>query len=1355
MTDMFNLAYFAIKTGNLFREIWYHLLNKSEFTSDMALKFLAIILVLSCTLFAQQDIRVIRYSPDSFIFEFTPDYTDTSVLLSTSDIRTINFKNSALLNPNAIGDKQILYRKILVGLPAAAAPVIEVIHSGYFTLQGKFPVVPQPRKIFDKSVTQISKHRIETGFTDEFPVRLGETSELRGLNVQELLIFPLRELEGNNGIQLLKTITIKISFNSSGAAGIPVEDDLLKSVVLNYNQANKWVKTNNSLNKVQINSVFNTGRWFRFTVPQEGIYKITRAQLSSYGINADQVDPRTIKIYNNGGGPLPENMNVSYPIDPTEVAIYISGESDGRFDENDYILFYGRNTDFWEYHTGAAKFLRIENPFTQNNFYFITSGGTQGKRMETLVLGELTNAIPVINSPAFKVYDEDKINIGKSGRYFMGDEFSEFSKSKSYMTKLDGYINSFPISFRYRFVNSSSSAINLQITENTQAIYNKFLSGYGSDQYTYGVPDTATFRFQGSLPDNRSVLRFTYNVTGSSSKGYLDYFEISYTRDLSAAENDEVLFFSPNSTNTFEYRLTNFSNSSIHVFDVTDFSSPAVINSPNFPSGGEFRFSRAETLRAVRKYIAVNSSKFLTVGPGTEIKNQNIKAFTEGVKLVIISPDEFITQAERLADYRTNQAKYPVSAKVFSMQEIFNEFSCGIRDITATRNFIHYAMENWNLKPGSVLLFGDGDYDYKNIEKAGVNFIPPYETEDSFYEINSFNTDDYFGIVKPASSFIQLPVGRLPVQNLSQAKTIVDKIIKYESGESNGLWRNTITLVADDGLTSTGNEGALHTGQSETLTTNIPASFDLKKIYLAAYPTVLTSLGRRKPGVNDAIINAMNEGTLIMNYVGHGSPELWAHEQVFVKDVTIPQVRNSNYFFLTAATCDFGYFDKTSAQSSAEVLLFKENSGAIGVFTATRPVFSSFNAYLNERFYSALLNSGRDSAGLPYTLGVGYYTAKINSTLDNDKKFHLLGDPSMRLNVPVLQGSVDTVNSFSTSVVVPISALHPVSIKGYIRNSSGVIRTNFSGEGIITVYDSERNAPLPEFGSNYTIKEQGGIIYKGKVSISGGEFRTSFVVPKDISYETKNGKIVLYFYDGNDDGIAVTRNIVVGSGNNPLTDDGNGPEIEIYFDDFSNTSGSFVKPNSSLLLRLSDETGLNTTGLGLGHKMEAILNDDEAAAIDLADYFTGNLDSGGKSGEVVYPFNNLANGSYKIRISAWDVFNNNSTEVSFFNVSGSTNPEISEVYNYPNPFSNSTHFTLQHNYSGSVDVKVKVYTIAGRLIYEREELSLTDKFVKIPWDGRDTNGDQIANGTYLYKIIVKSPLGGIGREFLGKLSVIK
>ena len=305
---------------------------------------------------------------------------------------------------------------------------------------------------------------------------------------------------------------------------------------------------------------------------------------------------------------------------------------------------------------------------------------------------------------------------------------------------------------------------------------------------------------------------------------------------------------------------------------------------------------------------------------------------------------------------------------------------------------------------------------------------------------------------------------------------------------------------------------------------------------------------------------------------------------------------------------------------------------------------------------------------------------------------------------------------------------------------------------MLTIFDSERIKHLDEI--NYDVVIPGGIIFRGRVSVVNGEFNADFVVPKDISYENKNGKIIFYFFDPASDGIAYTNKIIVGGTDTTTVNDGNGPDIEIVFDNSEYRNAYLVGPEPNMIVKLSDETGLNTTGTGVGHNLEAILNEDETKPINLSSYFTGELDAGGKIGEVNYKFNKLDNGDYSVLIKAWDVFNNFSNETSYFTVVNSDEMVIRDVYNYPNPFKSNTTFTFQLNLA-PVDVKIKVYTISGRVIKEIEANNITQRFVKIPWDGRDEDGDVIANGTYLYKIIVKTTDGSYSDNVLGKMAVIK
>ncbi len=362
----------------------------------------------------------------------------------------------------------------------------------------------------------------------------------------------------------------------------------------------------------------------------------------------------------------------------------------------------------------------------------------------------------------------------------------------------------------------------------------------------------------------------------------------------------------------------------------------------------------------------------------------------------------------------------------------------------------------------------------------------------------------------------------------------------------------------------------------------------------------------------------------------------------------------------------------------------------------------------------------------------------------------------MRLQLPQENGSIDSINHASTSVAAQMKALGKVLLTGAVRDENNSIKSSFNGEGILSIYDSRRFVTYEDFGPSFEVVQQGGQIFKGRVSIKNGIFTTNFIVPKDISYENKNGKIVFYFFNNESDGVAVTSNILIGGTDSSVVNDGKGPEIEIRFDNLQNADGYLINPNSSLFVTLADETGLNTTGSGIGHKLEAVLNDNESNTIDLSNFFTGDLDAEGKSGQVKYKFNNLGKGENKILVKAWDVFNNFSSQTEFFKVVENSGSTIDFVMNYPNPSKGATTFTFQHNIDKLISVKIKIYSIAGRAIAEIDKADVTmDRFVKVDWNGRDQDNNEVANGVYLYKIIVTSLDGAINQNVIGKLAIVK
>ncbi|MEN8192277.1 MAG: type IX secretion system sortase PorU [Bacteroidota bacterium] len=1308
-----------------------------------------IFLLLYLNLFANEDIRIISSSASSITFEYTPKYLPISYHeLNGVKYTDISFDRAVGFSEESIGKIKLPYRNIPVGVSSEFGNTIQIITTQHSVIKGKVAPLIGYEKLNSDQIGKADKE-----FINKELVRFGDFGQSRDLAMQTILVSPIQYDPNKKEITLYNKIVIRVNFGKSDEKDSEIKDKYVKDNVINYKVAKNWGRESKKLRKTVTNSVLGEGTWYRFEAPEEGIYKITRSELESLGIDASTVDPRKIKIYNNGGKPLPERVSTPSPTDLVENAIMVIGEEDGVLNANDQIIFYGRGTDFWEFSTSQNKVVRHHHPYSKKNYYWITSGGSNGKRMNAK--SSLTGDVDIIQTStiAFKSLDDDKINIGRSGRDYWGDDFSQTTNSRTYINDLSGRISSEPIKYKFRFANATSQSFPVRIYENNNQIYSGSLLGYSSsDEYQWGRENKRSAQYSGILPENRSALKIVITASSAESKAYIDYYEMEYKRDLNPVD-DEILFFAEAKRSDIEYQLTFTHANEVKIFNVSEGANVEVISNPEI-SGGYINFRDAVEDDYLTKYIALTTSKYKTITNIEKVENSNITGFSSGVEYVIITDKKFDDQASRLAEYRQNESPNPLTAKVFYMDEILNEFSGGSLDPTAIRNFLKYAYENWQVKPFFVLLFGDGDYDYFDTEGYSKNFIPTYQTVESLDEINSHPMDDYYSRIIGDDSSADLAVGRLTIQSEDDAEIVVDKIIAYESVES-GLWKNLVTLIADDGLTAKGNDGALHTNQSERLVSErIPKFMDLKKIYLAAYPTIQTGFGRRKPEVNEALITAINQGTLILNYIGHGNPGVWAHEHIFTQTGTIPSLKNDEYFFMTAATCDFGLYDDPSSKSSTEDMLLLENRGMIGAFTSSRVVYAHQNEAINKEFYLHLLGGSHEKM-INTTIGEAFYKTKKTRVSTNDKKFHLYGDPALRLNIPKIPSSIENVNGNDLSSPVQLSALSDVSINGVVRNYDNSINTTYNGEAIVTVYDSERRKPLPELGTNYNMIEPGGVIFRGRASINNGTYSANFTVPKDISYENNKGKIVVYLDDSNHDGVGYTDQITIGGTDTSAVDDGNGPEIEIYFDESESSNAGLVNEDFTLVVDLADETGLNTTGTGIGHKLEGVIDDDKSKAVDFTNYFIGDLDAAGKSGQVKYKVTDAALGDHKIAVKAWDVFNNPSQQESYFTVVNSGEIVLKDVVNYPNPFSSNTTFLFQHNINEPIDVTVKVYTIAGRLIKVIDEYSITDKFVKIDWDGRDQDGSQIANGTYLYKVIVKSIDGKSNQNVLGKLAVYR
>jgi hypothetical protein len=1314
------------------------------------------------------DYKILASTSAYIEFEFTPTYSGD-----------ISFQN-AYYNSSNYGKPDLGCRTFSFILPGDKNNRVEILDSRY-SEKGNIDVkpVPKPKKSSNKleflyDYTPDNKIYSANSFFPSNNIILTEDN-VRDKYLGRVQVYPVSYNPVTKTIRKYSYIKVRVTYGDRPIIGQKQlsrqEIAFFNDIALNSKQASGWIRQDIRNQKNQlVNSVLASGDFYKIEVKEDGIYKIDKNFLSNAGINVNNIDPRTIKMYGNGGKELPyDNLEPVYD-DLTELKIFVEGENDGHFDDNDYILFYGNSPNWWSYNPVTRKEKHNINHYSTVNYYFITFGGSNGRRMPVTNSINNGNLTPI---PFFKdrLFDEPEINnLGSTGLLWLSQRISigeRFLFNKS----LDGYVSGSLINYKLRLENASPNAGYIEMKDgNSYYKLEPFNANYGggfihvnytdiSDQYSLN---------SGSTMNLQAFLNPQYN--SGSIDAYYDYLEVFYDRSFNSAVNNSLFFRSPDTSSAVEYQVSTYNTSDVKIFDVSSFNSVSLINPISY-SSGVVRFQDFISGGTPKSYYCIGGNNFKSpISISSKIANQNLHGgYSEGADFIIISPPEFLSAANRLKSYREAPGEnHPEYLKTFviNVNEIYNEFGGGLPDPVSMRNFIKFAYGNWTRRPVYILFFGDGSYDYKNIYNLSVrNFLPPIEKNSDYNdELSSYPSDDFICEINSSTPepYWYMPdffTGRLNINYVTEANAAIDKIIRYESKENFGIWKKKIMYVADDGWTTDQNQGEeknIHTQQCEDVAElHSNKDFEKEKIYIVTYPTVITPQGRRKPGANVDIIKGWNEGRLVINYVGHGSTDLWAHEHVFVRDETIPQLTNTYKLpLVTIASCDLLRWDDPFSICAGEQLVLIDK-GAIGVVGANRPVFSPNNAVFNNALWESFMKD-KDTLNLPIRIGKAMYTCKLNIPLsDNDMKYGYEGDPTVRISVPQYFTSVDSINHTyvgNSSSVDTIKALQKVEIKGRVLNPDSTFWSTYNGEITIKVFDVDKNIIFYDFGYPFFFRLDGGTIFKGKTNVVNGRWSIKFIVPRDISYTTGNGKLTAYFSDKFTEGSGFSDRFVLNGIDTNAIVDTMGPIIHSYVDSRNFRNGDIVNQNTKIIADLYDISGINLTGQ-IGHKLEAILNDNENSKIDLTSYY--NSDTSYQYGSLEYPLQNLADGNYKLKIRAWDTYNNLSEGVINFTVKSTSQLYVDKVFNYPNPFKDNTSFTFQHNLDSPINIRIKVYTVSGRLIKEITRTNIAEKNVIVDWDGRDNDGDAIANGTYIYKVTIKSDNGIYNKTSTGIIAKLK
>lgn len=1331
------------------------------------LRFVSVALLTAMTL-AFGQARLVSSQPGAIEIDYRlPDLTTSDVVLDGRTWQRVAF-DGARFAPES-GAPLVPHQRFTVAIPPGADISLRYQVNGRQTLSG-IDLAPAVQ-VYSLRDHQLAIDASIYGSSAPWPgpiVEMGEPYTSRGMRFVDLTIHPVQFLPAARELQLATRLSITLQMRNARVSGVEArhtteEKADLEATVLNYPAARAWGLPGASrLSRTVQNYDFTTGNWYQFPIEAEGVYRITGSTLSERGIDIAGVSIATIQLFNHGGDRLPLDITDPRPEGLSEIAIrVVDQDGDGTMDGNDEIYFYARDVSGWTYDRSSEDWVAYLNPYASRNTVLMTFNQTIGKRIPAAASPNDPAAVPVQRFRDRVRFEEDNFNILESGLDWYWQRFRDISQDVTLSLNLP------------QGIDGASATLNARVKGGSGAHYwdePPFSNPY---RYTFEVlvngtkVDETTFinASSSSLDAPAPTLRagdnqvqVLYGGNRDGCEAYLDYLELFFDRSLTA-ENGFLKIYDRIDTGTSAYTVSGLPGGSNWVWEITDYAGIREITP--LQNGSTVRFqAAADNDTTARTFLVFAPSTARTVTGLQPVQaSPNLRDAGRKGKLLIIAGDAFYDAAESWETFRETQQPDPIETERVRVSDIYREFSSGVPDPTAIRDFIRYAYQNWGgsdpdrFRPRYVLLMGDGSYDYRNIELTDyVNHVPVFEVTANT-DIFSRATDNFFvAIGNDATStgnlVPRLAIGRVPANSTRDVDNYLRKLQEYQQSytltpDDNG-WQSTITLVADDECIGSNCTEIYHIESTEKVFRRIPTKFDVNKIYLTDYPTEAGGLGRTKPQASNDLLDQINRGTLIVNFFGHGDPNTWAHEQVLNKARDLPLINNGGKLPLwIAATCTWGKFDDPESPSMAEDMIWAE-SGGMGVIAATRPVYAFQNEAFVQSLFSALFHD-RSETRRSRVIGDAMLRS-LNGGV-NDQKYHLFGDPSMRLVDPE---AVVRIERYSADT---LKALSTVSLDAVLEDSAGNPLTGFNGKALIRVFDAatELTQTVGSWSVDYAYT--GGTIFKGVVSVVNGRIDNgSFIVPKSIKYrDARSGRISIYAWSETSGDAAGFVDTLLFMGSESQIADTDGPDIEVSFPDQPDFfDGDYIASQPTMRIRLSDVNGINLTG-EVGHRIELTI--DGTIKKDITEFFVYD-ENAYTRGEANYTLPALAPGRHTVQITAWDNLNNYSESQISFTTASATELSLQQVVNFPNPFTDDTHFTFQYQSpNGPGEASVKIYTVSGRLIQEITGLIARPGFNKIPWDGRDADGDLLANGVYIYKISVDD--GDRTTERIEKLAIVR
>lgn len=1064
------------------------------------------------------------------------------------------------------------------------------------------------------------------------------------------------------------------------------------------------------------------GQQYKFPVTQEGVYKITAEQARQLG--AGSVDE--ISIYGHGGM-LPQKLDSTlfYPI---EVPVQKIGEELYFFLSHAHRISLDKSNINFEPHL-----------YTDTLYYIID---TQKPYSASVIKNDGPPHFQSVDKPQTGLfyqihsYKKEEVNILSSGRKWYGHRMFNGNRIGIPFQKPTG-TSDHPLWMSMRVMAQSQAESIFELDAAGEKIGTIQVGSIPNSTYAVKGREETFTGFFSPVKGDEYIITCRFQTGNPNGLGYLDHVLVGFPF-VSDALPDGVFYNLDGSNPDFEV-------GGRRIWNITDFHQPEDI-------------SERKGFSTLSKIVVFDPDSTPSITQ-TELVNGTLKKDSDYPEFLIISPPALLSQAKRLSDHKNQTG---IHAAVVTLDDIYNNFGYGNPDITAIRNFLAYEYHSGG-RLKNVLFFGKGTFDYKNKLGGRPNLIPTYSSRSSLNPLTTYSSDDFFGFLEMGEGAweesqqgdhqLNIGLGRIPAINIREASRAVDKIIQYTQPDAiPGDWKRKLLFLADDG------DNNIHLNDAEIhaayLHDNHP-EFSLHHLYLDSYEQIHTGSTQRSPQAKEALAKYIEEGVLLINYIGHGNETTLAAEELFTVSDLQNWPENDRFPVFVTATCEFGRHDSPFIRSGAEELLFAEKKGAIALLTTGRPVFSSVNFTLNKAFIETVL---RKEDGQYLTLGEVFKHTKNNSLNGPlNRNFSLLGDPSLKLNLPDYWAQAEGFWDIELETSLDtLGALQRVKYKGTVRDPLTGSQTNgFNGNFEVGLYD--KPLVLKTYGDESPeteYKEYNNTIFRGVGKIENGAFEGEMVLGKNIKHEFGTGIVRVFARDpqGKREAMGATK-IKVGGAANGLQNDTWGPEIKINIQDSLQTVSRINLIQAPIWIFFKDESGINISENTDSQQITLTVNNEFIYGLN--PYYR-SLHGSYKEGYIKTTLKNLREGINIITIRAFDNLGNMAEKTIELEVSGIHKLKINQALNFPNPAREASYFRVSHNRPGeNLDLTLKIFSMLGNEIF-----SISKRFPRanpvidgIDWIFLHNKTKYPVKGTYLYEIELLSEKDGTSDRKGGKIII--